>query len=375
MLSLGFIQLYVLVIVRLARRELVWINVTSVLVITNLLIFFVEITRLPVRRVIREDRAAPAGDLPVAQGRGAARRRSPPGQNYDVGQSYRFDRGCRALLALWARDTAGRPMLALLCALACDPSLRDGAAAVPGTQVRWAAIASALEIRAVLARKCQVPCPKCRVFMDPSRISCRSGTKRPRSSQADANCGRICGLNRQPLRNFVARRCSKADGEILFGARLQNMELQPESAGRRLQGSRKVLSNARTGAVDEQSNDGRCGYQFVQQLQPLRPDLYVQIGYSRQVPAGSVQAGDKPNLDRVDRYREDDWNGCGRRFGRHCRRSTAGRRNHVHLTPDAALIRLATHGRAIPFGTNAKCRPCPLLRRFQRISGKNADIV
>ena len=145
MLSLGFIQLYVLVIVRLARRELVWINVTSVLVITNLLIFFVEITRLPVRRVIREDRAAPAGDLPVAQGRGAARRRSPPGQNYDVGQSYRFDRGCRALLALWARDTAGRPMLALLCALACDPSLRDGAAAVPGTQVRWAAIASALE--------------------------------------------------------------------------------------------------------------------------------------------------------------------------------------------------------------------------------------
>jgi hypothetical protein len=29
MLSLGFIQLYVLVIVRLARRELVWINVTA----------------------------------------------------------------------------------------------------------------------------------------------------------------------------------------------------------------------------------------------------------------------------------------------------------------------------------------------------------
>jgi hypothetical protein len=58
---------------------------------------------------------------------------------------------CRALLALWARDPAGRPMLALLCALARDPSLRDGATAVldavPGTQVRWPAIAAAFESR------------------------------------------------------------------------------------------------------------------------------------------------------------------------------------------------------------------------------------
>jgi hypothetical protein len=56
---------------------------------------------------------------------------------------------CRALISLWARDPTGRPMLALLCALARDPSLRDGAAAVldavPGTQVRWPAIAAAFE--------------------------------------------------------------------------------------------------------------------------------------------------------------------------------------------------------------------------------------
>jgi hypothetical protein len=58
---------------------------------------------------------------------------------------------CRALIVLWARDPTGRPMLALLCALARDPSLRDGAAAVldavPGTQVRWPAIAAAFEDR------------------------------------------------------------------------------------------------------------------------------------------------------------------------------------------------------------------------------------
>jgi hypothetical protein len=56
----------------------------------------------------------------------------------------------RLLKALWQRDVAGRPQLALLTALARDPSLRDGAAAVLdaslGEQVRWPAIAAAFEL-------------------------------------------------------------------------------------------------------------------------------------------------------------------------------------------------------------------------------------
>ncbi len=55
------------------------------------------------------------------------------------------------LQCLWYRDPTGRPMLALLCALARDPPLRDGAAAVldamVGEQVRWPAIAAAFEAR------------------------------------------------------------------------------------------------------------------------------------------------------------------------------------------------------------------------------------
>jgi hypothetical protein len=51
---------------------------------------------------------------------------------------------------LWYRDPTG-PMLALLCALARDPPLRDGAAAVldarVGERVRWPAIAAAFEAR------------------------------------------------------------------------------------------------------------------------------------------------------------------------------------------------------------------------------------
>jgi hypothetical protein len=58
---------------------------------------------------------------------------------------------CSVMRRLWARDPAGRPLLALLCALARDPTLRDGAAAVldasPGEPVRWPAIAAAFEAR------------------------------------------------------------------------------------------------------------------------------------------------------------------------------------------------------------------------------------
>jgi len=60
------------------------------------------------------------------------------------------------------------------------------------------------------------------------------------------------------------------------------------------------------GRVDEHGNDCRFGQQFAQQLQPLRSNLHIQISHTRHVAAGSVQAGDKPNIDRVDRYREDE---------------------------------------------------------------------
>ncbi|MGH7120785.1 MAG: hypothetical protein ACREFP_17665 [Acetobacteraceae bacterium] len=53
---------------------------------------------------------------------------------------------CTVMRRLWQRDPVGRPMLALLCALARDPTLRAGAAAVldavRGEQVRWPSIAA-----------------------------------------------------------------------------------------------------------------------------------------------------------------------------------------------------------------------------------------
>jgi len=55
----------------------------------------------------------------------------------------------KALAALWKLDCKGRPLLALLCALARDPLLRDSAKPVlhapVGIAVRWPAIASVFE--------------------------------------------------------------------------------------------------------------------------------------------------------------------------------------------------------------------------------------
>jgi hypothetical protein len=69
-------------------------------------------------------------------------------QLYGVGETWPI---CVLLRGLWELDPGGRPMLALLSALARDPPLRDGAAAVldalVGEQVRWPAIAAAFEAR------------------------------------------------------------------------------------------------------------------------------------------------------------------------------------------------------------------------------------
>jgi len=55
----------------------------------------------------------------------------------------------RAMIRLWAMDAAGRPMLALLCALARDPLLRASSnvvlPATLGERLRWPAIAEEIE--------------------------------------------------------------------------------------------------------------------------------------------------------------------------------------------------------------------------------------
>ena len=91
--------------------------------------------------------------------------------------------------------------------------------------------------------------------------------------------------------------------EVALGAGVQDMQLQPESAGRRLQVSRLGLCTG-IGRVDEHRNNRRRGDQLAQQLQPLRPYLVqTQVVTPVMLPAGSVQAGDESRRDGVEPYR------------------------------------------------------------------------
>src|SRR5260370_7565431 len=56
------------------------------------------------------------------------------------------------------------------------------------------------------------------------------------------------------------------------------------------------------------------------------------MGYDGHVAAGFVQAGDKSNLDRIDRYSKDDRDRLSSRLCCQCRGGAAGRGNHGDLT-------------------------------------------
>ena len=134
----------------------------------------------------------------------------------------------------------------------------------------------------------------------------------------------------EPARSQLGQLCEDPI-EVTFGAGSQNMELQPECAGRRLHVLRGGLGNSGIGWIDEQGHDARRGDQLVQQLQPLRRGLHVRLGHARDVAARPAKAGDEAEPDRVAARFEDDRNGRGRRLCRKRRRS-AGRGNHGHLT-------------------------------------------
>ena len=108
---------------------------------------------------------------------------------------------------LWVLDPDARPLLALLCALARDPSFRAGADAVLdarlGEQVRWPAIAAAFDTvnsGRSGADDGKVACAERRLIMDASRLPEGCGTQRTRSAEGDTSRRRVCRSARQLVR-------------------------------------------------------------------------------------------------------------------------------------------------------------------------------
>src|SRR5262249_11336331 len=94
---------------------------------------------------------------------------------------------------------------------------------------------------------------------------------------AERQCGELFASGREECTGADDERAWSELGQgckdrikIALGARRQDMELQPQAAGRRLQVARKAFSKSGRGRVDEHTKDRRPGQQFVQQPQPLR---------------------------------------------------------------------------------------------------------
>src|SRR5262245_58822947 len=117
--------------------------------------------------------------------------------------------------------------------------------------------------------------------------------------------------------------------KIVFAARAQYLELQPECGSHPGQVSR-LSFGARTVWIDENSNGRRRGYQLMQELQLLGPHLHVQRGHAREVCIWPIKAADEPHLDWIGSCCEDDRYKCGRCLGRQCGRTIC--KNDGHLT-------------------------------------------
>ena len=75
---------------------------------------------------------------------------------------------------------------------------------------------------------------------------------------------------------------------------MQDMELAARGCGPPPAGLSTWVSALRIGRVDEERNDGRRGHQLVQQLQPLRPQLHVQVVTPVRLPPGRFRLATSP---------------------------------------------------------------------------------
>ena len=124
----------------------------------------------------------------------------------------------------------------------------------------------------------------------------------------------------------------KAGSKSSFGASIDDNELVAEHVCRFLRfccGGREIWIVR----VREKADHCGLGRQLIQQLNVLCRHLADQEAYSRDVAAGSGEAVDNTEPDRVAAHRKDHGHGRGHyRLGRDCGGGAAGRDENVHLS-------------------------------------------
>src|SRR6202051_2183599 len=99
--------------------------------------------------------------------------------------------------------------------------------------------------------------------------------------------------------------------DLVFGAAVDDDDLQSEVASRRLSIPDIVLRYHRVARVLEQGDPGGRGNYLMQQLQPLGYEIAEEQRDPRGIAARPVETADKPGGDGIGRRREYDRNGLG----------------------------------------------------------------
>ena len=144
---------------------------------------------------------------------------------------------------------------------------------------------------------------------------------------ADEEC---IGADHEPAGPQLGQGC-KDRIEVAFGAGMQDMELQPEGAGRRLQ--RLSIGSRHMGLVGLTSSAMMVavGTSSCSSSSRFGPSSTFNVVTPVRLPPGRFRLATSPTSTGSAAYREDDRNRRGRRLCRQCRRSAAGRDNHGHL--------------------------------------------
>jgi hypothetical protein len=122
----------------------------------------------------------------------------------------------------------------------------------------------------------------------------------------------------------LAHKTCKGCVDVATGAGADDVDLQSHSAGSQLHVSQCSFRTRRVVWVDEHTHAFSRGHQLAQDFQSLCRQLTDEKIDTGRITARSRQTGDKTEPDRVFGGLENDWDGCVRRLGRHCRNRTQG---------------------------------------------------
>src|SRR5262245_19126854 len=166
------------------------------------------------------------------------------------------------------------------------------------------------------------------VFTRP--IGGRERVARSQEDQLDTSADKKGATADEKCVGSIARKCCEGRIDVPAGADIKGLDLQSNGARSRVHVSQYGLG-VRVRRIDEHGDVTSCGYELAQEFQPFCYQLIAEKIDARRVAAGTGEASDKTEPDRVFRNGKDDRDRRGSGLGRQRRVGTSGCDDHGDL--------------------------------------------